>query len=207
MIHPALLGQVEDVSALRNNTAVPVAAASGFAHVQRDFVLSVGILQIEVSCEHRGSHVAEFRANDIPRTRIELFFNAIPCKLNDTSRHVFIFVAGVSENSSKPSGFLAELRDIPFVEEIFHVLFAGSRHVHHVGDFADCLCALVEVRFQNSHDLEEIRAKSRDLARCKPISLFLWDQLTPNGLNAFNLFELVLKWHSTFLLIHPEMMV
>ncbi|MPN51898.1 hypothetical protein SDC9_199549 [bioreactor metagenome] len=171
---------------------MPVAAASGFAHVQCDFVLSVRILQIEVSREHRGGHVAEFSTNDIPRTRVELFFDAIPCELNDTSRHVFIFVAGVSENCSKPCGFLAELRDIPFVEEILHVLLAGSRHVHHIRYFADCLGAFVEIRFQNSHDLEKIRAKRGDFPRRKLIGFFFWNQFAPNGFDTLFLFNFVL---------------
>ena len=51
MIHPALLGKIEHIPALRNNTTVAVTTASGLAHIQRDPIFSIRIGQIEIDVQ------------------------------------------------------------------------------------------------------------------------------------------------------------
>ena len=196
VIQPALLGQVEGVPALCHHTALPITAASGFAHIQRNLVFTGhGGFNVKVRGEHGGGHVAQLRANDVPGAGIQFFFHPIPGELNHTSCHVLVFIAGVADNTAQPGAPVAELRDVPLAVKRGLIVVAAGRHVEHVGCFADCLGSLVEVGFQNPHDLENIGGESRNVPKRIAVGFPFRDQLSPHGGDAFGLIEFVVQRH------------
>ena len=196
VIQPALLGQVEGIPALCHHAALPITAASGFAHIQRNLVFTGNSgFNVKVRSEHGGGHVAQLCANNVPGTGIQLFFHPVPGELNHASGHILVFIAGVAHDTAQPGAPVAELRDIPLAVKCGLIVVAAGRHVEHIRCFADCLGSLVEVGLQNPHDLEDICGESCNVPKRIAVSFPFRDQLSPYGGNAFCLIEFVVQRH------------
>lgn len=198
MIKKALFWQPEGRAALRHDAAMAIATATGLAHVERYVVLAT-VGEVKVRGEHGRRHVAQLGANDVPRASVKLLLDPVFRELDDAAGHVLCLVAIVAEDCAQPRTLLAELGDVPIIVERVEVLLAGHAHVQVVGHLADCLGALVEVGFENAHDLEDVRAECRNFADGVAIRVLLGNQLAPHRLDCLVGFKLVVQCHSILL--------
>ena len=188
VMEPVLLRKAGDVSALGNDAAVAVTAASGLTHVEADFVLTAFGSEVEVRGEHAGGHVTHFGTDDVPRAGVELFLDAVSGELDDTAGHVFVFIAGVAPDGAEPGRLLAELGNVPLVvvsadvRVVRVIAFAGG-HVEAVCGLGDGGGAFLPVRLDDTHELEQVRGERSDVTDAEFISVFLVDEFSPRGLN------------------------
>ena len=189
VMEPVLFRKTGDVSALGNDTAVAVAAASGLTHVEADFVLTAFGSEVEVRGEHAGGHVTHFGTDDVPRAGVELFLDAVSGELDDAAGHVFVFIAGVAPDGAEPGRLLAELGNVPLVvvsadvRVVRVIAFAGG-HVEAVCGLGDGGGAFLPVGLEDPHELEQVRGERGNVTDAELVGVFLVDQFAPGRFNS-----------------------
>ena len=188
-MEPVLLRKAGDIPALGHDTAVAVAATSGLAHVEADFVLTAFGGQVEVRGEHAGGHVAHFRTDDVPRTGVELFLDAVSRELDDAAGHVFVLVARVAPDGAEPGGTLTKLGDVPLIVVsadvgVVGVIAGAGGHVEAVRGLGDGGGAFLPVRLEDAHELEQVRGERGNVTDAELVGVFLVDQFAPGRFNS-----------------------